>query len=363
MVVTENLVAELESRAEASGDDSGKVMTLAEKKLGLRHRDSFMVTKSHLQHEGGHAHTGSPGSSRATVAGMFSAHGLSEGGGYRPQDGEEGGELSTDYVLEGLEGLEREGGRGSISAGGGSAAAAPHGAALSPRAPLPSPSSPEEVSPRKKNAFFSFVKGVASALGLRQGKKKRAALEAARGGGSGSGGEGLEHGASFSSPTSSSMSSPRGGSFAPAGSEGDFPPAAQGGLPEPQTDETGSYLPSHRLNPTPRSILRKPGSDSSRLGATTSPRFSSSPVGSPRVGDPGTPAGSGRRAGGGGGGGEEEGEEGEVSTPRSSGRRGLSFADQHGHDLELVRFSERLHYSVASEHSEGEESGRSCSIM
>ena len=30
--------------------------------------------------------------------------------------------------------------------------------------------------------------------------------------------------------------------------------------------------------------------------------------------------------------------------------------DQHGHDLELVKYSERLHYSVASEHVQGEES-------
>jgi len=45
----------------------------------------------------------------------------------------------------------------------------------------------------------------------------------------------------------------------------------------------------------------------------------------------------------------------------SPARRGITFADQHGHELRDVRFSDRLHYSEGSEHVDWA-AGPSCSV-
>jgi hypothetical protein len=356
-VVVDNLaanIADLQKKAEAAGDDSGASMSTGEKKLLLRHRDSFMVTKSHHhvpELGGGGGGGGGGGSSRATVAGLYTASGLAEAvrqgsaaaGAAGGAGGEEGGEAHTAYVLDGLEEM---GGRGSVAEGagggegGGFASPSAHGRDSSgggggsggSGALSPSSAGSVDESPRRKNRLFSFVKGVASALGLRASKK------------------GKKGGASPEAPGSASAQSPRGGSFAPGGgSEGAGDDPFGEGY-EPAQDETG-YIPSHRTLPTPRSIL-KTGPDGSPRAAPG--RRDSSDPSSPR----GASASSQAEALG-----DAYGEEGGGASAQGSGRRGLSFADQHGHDLELVKYSERLHYSVASEHVQGEESSRSCSVM
>ena len=352
-VVVDNMaanIADLQKRAEAAGDDSGASMSTGEKKLLLRHRDSFMVTKSHhhVPELGGGG--GGGGSGRATVAGLYTASGLAEAvrqgsaaaGAAGGAGGEEGGEAHTAYVLDGLEEM---GGRGSVAEGaGGGGGGEGGGGFASPSAQgrdgggggalSPSSAGSVDESPRRKNRLFSFVKGVASALGLRASKKGK------KGGG-----------ASPEAPGSASAQSPRGGSFAPGGggSEGAGDDPFGAGY-EPAQDETG-YIPSHRTLPTPRSIL-KTGPDGSPRAAPG--RRDSSDPSSPR----GASASSQAEALG-----DAYGEEGGGASALGSGRRGLSFADQHGHDLELVKYSERLHYSVASEHVQGEESSRSCSVM
>ena len=369
-VVSENIVASIaamQQRAEASGDDSGQAMSTGEKKLLLRHRDSFMVTKSHqLDHGGGGR--GVEKGARATVAGLYSANGLTEAlregadAAAQAPVGEEGGD-----VLEGLE--EMTGHQRGGSGGEGAALDADFGSPGGGAQQASSPSSGTDESPRKKNRLFSFVKGVATVLGLRASKKKRAA---AAGGGAGGGASptGLAGARpSFSSPQPSgaSLGSPRGGSFA-----GDASGSAFGEDYEPLTDETGSYVPSHRTLPTPRSILRT-GPDGSPRPSARDYRASSAAAAGGAGGDPEAQR-AGASAGSEGSSATGDGLSSPSATGRggygqddpsglASGRRGLSFADQHGHDLELVKYSERLHYSVASEHVQGEESSRSCSIM
>jgi hypothetical protein len=338
-VVFENIaqrVIEETAKAEAVGDDSGSAMSVGEKKLLLRHRDSFMVTKTHMTHEHGGSgrsagSAGPGGGSRATVAGLYSASGLGEPqAAAGRQGGEEGGREDSEDVLEGLD----LGGGGGGGAGGGPSlpygSPAGGGGALQLGSPSSGASgSGGEDSPRKKNRLFSIVKGVASALGLRASKKKRnaSAAAAAAGASPGSGGGASPGGAA--SPGFSAAGSPRAGSFAAGADFDEY---------EPQTDDTGSYVPTHRTRPTPRSILK--------TNADGSPRAPPQDAGG---GEDAASARSGARGG--------------FAGDESGGRRGLSFADQHGHDLELVRFSERLHYSGTSEHVNWEENGRSCSVM
>ena len=74
------------SEAEARGDHSGSAMSLREKQLGLRHRDSFVIHKRTHPEEGGESgDLRSPG--RSSIATLFGDHNFAHprGGGARPE--------------------------------------------------------------------------------------------------------------------------------------------------------------------------------------------------------------------------------------------------------------------------------------
>jgi len=317
------VLAEATAKAEAQGDDSGSSMSFGEKKLLLRHRDSFIMTKTHLaeSHEG-----------QSKFGGQFSYAGQNETTGELSFEESGAGkrEREDNYndALQALDSME-------VEQQGESRSTLPH--YYSPRPSLaqgPSPSglsldeaqgSPEN-SPRRKSRVLSFIKGVATVLGLRVSKKNRASAGGAEGGGNSPGTP--TRGSSFSSPS---------GGFSPyAGADGQVDAESfYKGEYDPPRDETGNFVPTHRLHPGPRSILKPtpthPRSSIEQMNGDYSEAFNASSRSTPR-----------------------------EATPR----KGLTFADQHGHDLQEVRFSERLHYSGGGETVNwGEESGRKCSIM
>lgn len=61
-----------------------------------------------------------------------------------------------------------------------------------------------------------------------------------------------------------------------------------------------------------------------------------------------------------------DGRNGDGSDSRKSQRRGISFADQHGHHLKNVRFCDNLHYSEGSLHDDWDDEwddSKNCTIM
>jgi hypothetical protein len=373
-------------------------------RLGLRHRDSFAVHKSHLDH----AHAGgdqivaaiksasAAGKGHSSMASMMSVSGVpsarapagngrvgarSAGSGAAEEEEEEddGGSLdeggaeedgnvqmtvdpdSESAILAVLE-----------SVGGAEAAAHAGGAA----------------GGRKKSRIKSMAKGLASALGLRKSKKKRLEEEEARAaGGSMRGGvpsallspsakpmfaraasareataplEGAsaEHLVSLSSGRAL-VRAPSSPLLAPARAD---VPSTEGGSweeHEPNRDELG-YAPCHHKEVRVPSILK--GSAMSRrslavaaaaaaAGLPSPSSLTGGPVGFTTVrgaeGIDSVPAPS---------------VEGEPSSPR----RGIVFADVEGRDLTHTSFSELLHYGEHSEHEEWEEdegSSGKCAIM
>ena len=305
------VLAEATAKAEAQGDDSGSSMSFGEKKLLLRHRDSFIMNKNHLAegHEGSSA-----------------SRGLLPEESMRDSEAPhtEAGYTEDLHALDALDSEQNEA-RSALSL------------YSSPRPSLATgPSQPSdfsldegmaETSPRRKSRVFSFIKGVATVLGLRVSKKNRTS------GGDGSGSPGTPtRGSSFSSP---------GGGFSPyagAGGQVDAESFYKGEY-DPPRDETGNFVPTHRLHPGPRSILKATPSNANALSdsARSQGDYSSDTSDYLRV---------------------------KARAANATPRRGLTFADQHGHELQEVRFSERLHYSGGSEAVNwGEENGRRCSIM
>lgn len=278
---------------ESSGAD---VMSQSERRLGIRHRNSFVLSRAPMAP--GHERPHPPSSLGETISSIAAAV---DGGNYDALDGieedglEEGGHVairsdssSDDSQSSGSAGLSS--GSPKSARDSSSLAASVGGMSLSGSASAASPS-------KAKSRLNSIAKGLASALGLRKGKKKRAAEEAAA----------QSARQSFPPPPISSPSPTNSGNSSLRGLDNIV---VVGSADEPYDyatvrDGEGDFSPSHRRHPgRPHSILK--GSPYAVPAANTS--------------------------------------------SRSSERCNISFADQHGHDLQSVRFSERLHYSEGSEH-------------
>ena len=297
---------------DASGVD---VMSKGERRLGLRHRDSFVL--QHAPFAPGHELTHTPTSLSTALSSLAAAANIdtlavlvddSTAGEDAPSSPDERADM------------------GSLSS--------PPNKKLSPNTTMTDAQLTETVrafedlalpgalvaaSPAKqKSRLRTLAKGVASALGLRKSKKRRAAEEASS--------SSLHHDASSSSSMTASLSPLQSPSAANSSSssssshsrtESFFRDVREDQPYDYATirDEGGDYTPSHRRHPgRPVSIVSK---------------------------------GSASTAGG-------------VGGVRE--RNNISFSDQHGHELRFVRFSDRLHYSEGSEHVDWA-SGPSCAII
>lgn len=165
------------------------------------------------------------------------------------------------------------------------------------------PGAEGDVAPAKqKSRLRTLAKGVASALGLRKSKKRRVADEAA----AAFMAEPLRPSPLHPASSLSSLRSPRRESF--FCDEREDAPYDYATI----LDEEGDYTPSHRRHPgRPPSIVTKVSED---------------------------------------------------GTSRERERFNISFADQHGHELKCIRYSDRLHYSEGSEHVNWS-AGPSCVIV
>jgi hypothetical protein len=371
-----------------------------EMRLGLRHRDSFAVHKSHLhQAPPGvslHAHSGPGAGAGAGAGGASSSGGLArsnsaEGPAFlrgahhqssmselfdgissasaasssaSPRkegddaDLDEGGPDSDDAmvsvnpndeddILKALEGLGLGGegdGVGRGGRGGGGVGAAP--------------GSPEEAAEqseeqaRKKNKLRSMIKGVGSALGLRKSKKKRMAeAAAATGGGGGGDPSGAAGGAppqggllrkmfrSRSSPSLGDDDKLQGGSSAqsPPGTPVQKGASGRGGV---------GFAPSSQ------SVVDGPNRDDNgmylpnhRRDVTPHPAIKSP---NPTTGRPGKDWSA------------------QAAGMQPPSKRRISYVDIHrGEPLIVVHYVEDLHYSENAEHvdwDEEDDQGK-CSIM
>lgn len=229
--------------AAGASDDNTITLNKREMRLGLRHRDSFAVHKSHIQHAHGDnreasiiaAITGQKTqggaaapvkAAQSSVAGMLdaaraTAKSNSSTSGTSEETPANASSESNDDDDE-LGGLGDEGGadddaNATVTVNPDSEAdilAALE--ALAGKGGHTGSSGDDANAMRKKNKLKSMVKGVATALGLRKSKKKRLQEEAAKGGGATSGAAGTSTAAGSTkpvppilSPSAKALSAPR----------------------------------------------------------------------------------------------------------------------------------------------------------
>ena len=308
----------------AVADELG-TMTLPERRLGIRHRDSFVLRRtSEVPH-----HEAKPGASGVHVAPEMEA-------ALRSLRAAGDDALAGDEVTDAGEETGRASSDGSgASPRPGSWTDADFDAAMNNLETLRVEGADGSAPVRKKSRMRSIAKGIASALGLRKGKKRRAAEDAAalaaqvatlsvRG---------AVGGAAFPAAAPSALMSPsvapmrnaRGAAADVSGADSaggsaeeavGFSIGAQAVVGMPLRDDLGDFTPGHRRDLAPTSILK-----GSALAA-----------------------------------GDARG-----AASAGSARRGIVFADHQGHALRDVRFSDRLHYSDDSEHEDWP-SGNRCAI-
>lgn len=414
----------------ASTEDDNKVtLNKREMRLGLRHRDSFAVHKSHIQHAqgaagreaailGALAGSNKPAvrsKSQSSVAGVLEQAGATPDPG-SAESGNSGDDDDDDYdenegaLYEG--GAENDDGEVTINPDSETdILAALESLAGNAQAPPPPQSgSGGADAPKRKSKVRSVVKGIASALGLRKSKKKRQAEESVGSGGSGgappppllspsakalslarsaSAGNVLgehEHLAgatredleqlatgraiakSVAGPLPSRLSASVGGGRAsvprpvPLEVPAQLSASSSWEEHEPARDEMGAYMPCHKKEVRVPSILKGSAMGRKALAAVAAsvapPGSKESGTGGSGFGSAGSPLGvpfSG------------EGSPAPTTPLSPTGRRGIVFADQTGHPLTHVHFSEQLHYgenSVHEEWDEDEEEGNGkCVVM
>lgn len=179
--------AQASTSTESAPDDNTITLNKREMRLGLRHRDSFAVHKSHLHHEHGIGPLGTTGPGKAarpqsTLTDLMTKippspqrdgeDGLDEGG---PDDNITVNPDQEAEIMKALEALD------NMALSSGASDGSPESMAQA------------EEATRKRNKLKSMIKGVGSALGLRKSKKKRLA-EAAAAAGAGKSGQSANDG-------------------------------------------------------------------------------------------------------------------------------------------------------------------------
>ena len=328
-----------------------------EVRLGLRHRDSFAVRRSHAPPAASApVAPGSPVNPLVTAAAGVAAVAAAGGG-----EADNGGDDDDDFGSDDDEGGD-EGGAGPLSPSGAASSAGGSGVIFSPGGSAMSPGgsalSPEAVERRRGVARLrSVAKGLGALLGLRTSKKKRAADAAAAATAAGAPPEAVAAAAAAAAAMSPSGRSPRVAVKKVAGSPGlqrtlslSFGPRTH----SPAGDAGAAARAAAAATAAAAAEAAKPRGPDPISRNHLEPQ---SPRSILRVGAAGGGSGSARKQRASAAGGDDGDEPGLSTTPNSAGKRSalkrrISFADHHGHKLEAVKFCDDLHYSDKSDHSE-----------
>jgi hypothetical protein len=264
-------------------------------------------------------------------------------------------------ILRALEDLDRLALGGPGAAGGGGSGSGRGGG------PPQSAAEAAAAEAVRKSKVKSMIKGVGSYLGLRKSKKRRQAeMQAGGGGGGGGGSEGVGAGAGagagdasllrrmFRSSSSPSLQSEDSRLRVPGSpilvlpgtpTVGGFSHASSHSYNEgPARDDNGLFMPNHRRDIVVRGIVKSPAGSARRSGGAAGEGGGGEGGGAPPPPPPPPP--------------------GTPLSPASAKRR-IAFLDHHGGSLEVVHFSDTLHYSEGAEHVdwEDEDDNGKCALM